>query len=95
MKLLPSIQTAADFDIVLEVGMAQESNRSMGTKTLFEARLAAPATISRRLERLKKLGVIKQRPVTNDRRRRDFVLSVPVHENLRELARVCRRVLST
>jgi DNA-binding MarR family transcriptional regulator len=93
-KLLPAIQTATDLDIVLEIGCAQERRRPLGTNDLLAAGLGAPATVSRRLSRLRKLGVVRQRASLEDRRKRNFALSASLLQSVRKLVRVFRRALA-
>jgi hypothetical protein len=93
-KLLPAIRTATDLDIVLEVGCAQASNRTLGTTELFSTHLGAPATISRRLERLKRLRVIEHHAAANDKRRKYFLLSAPTRKQLNALLREARKILA-
>jgi DNA-binding MarR family transcriptional regulator len=93
-RLLPAIRTSTDLDIILEVGAAQESNRSIGTKALFKARLGAPATISRRLERLRKLRVVEQQVAADDRRRKYLVLCAPARKRVETFARALRKLLA-
>ena len=93
-KLFPAIKTATDLDIVLEVGCAQESKRALGTKALFQANLGAPATISRRLERLKRLRVVEQRAAPDDRRRKHIILCAPILRRMNALLLQVRRILA-
>ena len=92
-KMLPALHTAADLDIVLELGCGQERARPLGTKALLALNLGAPATISRRLSRLKKLGIIEQRTTRGDGRRHDLLLSAPFRRSVEKLSRACRKEL--
>ncbi len=92
-KLLPSLQTATDIDIVLAIGCAQEAGQLSGTKGLFTSGIGPRATISRRLDRLKKLGIIKQRTTDDDARRRNLVLNESFCRSVARLARAYKRIL--
>jgi len=92
-KMLPGLHTAAALDIVLEVGCGQERGHPLGTKALLALKLGAPATISRRLSRLKKQGIIKPRTAHSDGRRHDLLLSEPFRRDVEKLSRACRKVL--
>lgn len=93
-KLLPVLHTAADLDIVLELGYSQDCTRPLGTKALLALNLGAPATISRRLSRLKKLGIVRVRSTQGDGRRHDLVLSASFRRNFESLSRASRRALA-
>lgn len=91
-KTLPFLQTRMDLDIVLELGRAQELGRVMGTNGLIAANLGPSATISRRLARLTRLGIVLERRVLDDRRKRPLVVHASVSTNLKKLLRSCRRI---
>ena len=85
---LPFLVSTVDFDILLAIGRAQESGRSLGTTDLFAAGFAPTATISRRLRRLKDAGAVTERPSSTDRRRIEWQVSPGVSRRLRRLARL-------
>lgn len=69
---LPFIRTMEDLDIVREIGFHQEAGQPLTLTTLYELRIAARATIQRRLSELIKQGVVEQ--IRIDRDRRSFAL---------------------
>jgi hypothetical protein len=88
---LPFLESAEDLDIVLEIGRAQEAGSAIGVNSLLSKRLGSPATIMRRLLRLRQLGVIKERPVRGDARRRDLFIAAAARRRLETFARALNR----
>lgn len=86
--LLPFLQTSVDLDILLEIGHAEESGRPLGITDLFHAEFAPPATISRRLLRLKNLGVVTQRRLRDNHRRSELRLKRAVSKNCAQILRL-------
>lgn len=87
-KTLPFLETVLDWDIIIEVGGAQESQQLLGISGLFAADIGASATISRRLTRLKELGVVRERRVIDDKRKRALVLHPSISRRLNNLVRL-------
>ena len=56
---LQFLKTIEDADIVLEIGYHEELRTPLGVKQLTLLGISSPATIHRRLKRLRKLGVIR------------------------------------
>jgi len=92
-RLLPALRTAADLDIVLELGYREDRTRPLGTKALLALNLGAPATISRRLSRLKKLGIVSARSAPGDGRRHNLVRCASFRRNFESLARTWGKML--
>lgn len=87
-QTLPFLASTVDLDIVLMIGLSQESGRPIGTTTLFAAGFAPSATVSRRLRRLKDLGAVTEKRSTADARRIELRLHPTV---LRRLSRLMQR----
>src|SRR5271157_3177203 len=58
---LQFLESLEDYDIVCEIGAAQEAGKFMTAKQLLLCDLGAPATLRRRLERMVKMGIITMR----------------------------------
>ena len=65
---LPFIQSLVDFDIIIEIGYAEEEKKPLTPKHLFLLELGSVTTVRRRLARLIEQGVITRRANANDRR---------------------------
>ena len=70
----PFIKSLIDFDIVIEVGYAQEQGKTLTPKQLFLLKIGSITTVRRRLTRLVGKGVIHRR--TNKRDHRSDVLTI-------------------
>lgn len=70
----PFIKTLIDFDIVIEVGFAQEQNKTLTPKQLFLLKIGSITTVRRRLTGLVDKGIIHRR--TNKRDLRSDVLTI-------------------
>lgn len=86
----PYIRTLEDLDIIVEIGAAQDERRPIGTSGLVAAKLAPRATLSRRLARLKKLGIVRQQSVEDDKRRSQLLLDPEVRSAFDGLIRKVR-----
>jgi len=73
---LPFIGSFIDFDIIIEVGYAQEQDQTFTPKQLFLLQIASDTTVRRRLAKLTEQGIVTRRPNTNDRRS-DFLTLSP------------------
>ena len=65
---MPYLESLEDYDIVCEIGAAQEGGMVFIPKRLIEDNLGAPATIRRRLDRLVKLGIVTKGQGKDDHR---------------------------
>jgi hypothetical protein len=71
---LPFLKSYIDFDIVIEVGYAQERKKNFTPKQLFLLDIGSTTTVRRRLVILTERGVIRRR--TNKRDHRSDVLTI-------------------
>lgn len=65
---LPFITSLIDFDLIIEIGYAQEENKPLTPKQLFLMKLSSVTTVRRRLAKLTALGIVRRRTNANDRR---------------------------
>ena len=65
---LPFLKSVVDFDIVIEIGYAQEQNQPLKRKQLFLLKLGSTTTVRRRLARLIEQGIVRRRKNANDQR---------------------------
>ena len=77
---LPFIRTIEDADIVREIGFHQKASQPLTLKELFALGIGSPATVQRKLARLKALGVVQQTRVDRDRRSFALLLSPSVQK---------------
>lgn len=71
---LPFITSLIDFDLIIEIGYAQEENKPLTPKQLFLMKLSSATTVRRRLVRLTERGIVRRR--TNPADRRSDILTV-------------------
>jgi DNA-binding MarR family transcriptional regulator len=67
-KHLPFLQTLEDQDLLREIGFNEAVRRPIGLKQLLMRGIASPATVQRRLNRLKRLGMVAQSRAAHDKR---------------------------
>jgi DNA-binding MarR family transcriptional regulator len=65
---LPFIRSLIDFDIIIEIGYAQEQNLKFTPKQLFLLKVGSITTVRRRLATLTEQGIVRRRINRNDRR---------------------------
>jgi len=65
---LPYLQSPLDSVLIAEIGHYQEQGRPLTVKRLLLLELGAPATVSRRLRRLVRLGLVHKRQARHDGR---------------------------
>ena len=65
---LPFIRSVIDFDILIEIGYAEEIRRPMTLKQVLLLNLSSRTTVRRRVLKLIKEGVVRRRADANDRR---------------------------
>ena len=65
---LPFLKSVVDFDIVIEIGYAQEQGQPLTLKQLFLLNLRSRTTVRRKLAKLIELGIIVRRKHANDQR---------------------------
>ncbi len=85
---LPHLRSIEDFDLVLEVGAAQEFGRPATPKQLAVSGIAPPATVYRRLGRLASLGVIARRYSQKDGRIVELALPADIAGAYRDMAKL-------
>jgi len=72
---LACLETVADYDIALEIGINQEQADPLTMKRLHLLGIASVATVQRRLRRLRQAGAVVQRRSADDRRAVELLLS--------------------
>ena len=65
---LPFLRSVIDFDIIIEIGYAEEQKRPLTPKQLFLLKLGSLTTVRRRLRKLEEQGIITRRANKDDRR---------------------------
>lgn len=65
---LPFLRSIIDFDIVIEVGFAEEQRQPLTPKRLFLMEFGSVTTVRRKLARLVEQGVVTRRASAKDRR---------------------------
>src|SRR5258706_8049691 len=74
-RQLPFLKTVVDFDIVVEIGYAQEQGKSLTLKQLFLLNLSSRTTVRRKLATLIERGIVLRRKQANDHRASLFTIS--------------------
>jgi hypothetical protein len=74
---LPFIASLIDYDIVIEIGYAQEQDHVFTLKQLFLIKIASDATVRRRLAKLTAQGTVRRATNANDHRSDCLTLSAP------------------
>lgn len=74
---MPFLKSIVDFDIVIEVGYAEEQGQPLTLKQLLLLNLSSRTTVRRRLARLIVQGTIRRRRNVNDRRSSLLTVSSP------------------
>ena len=65
---LPFIRSLIDFDIVIEIGYAQEREQTFTPKQLFLLKIASDTTVRRRLAKLTEQGIVMRSTNEKDHR---------------------------
>ena len=65
---MPFLQTLEDVDLIGEIGLYQARGHPVTLKLLFTKGIASVATVQRRLERLRRLGVVERSKSDVDKR---------------------------
>ncbi|HKQ25726.1 MAG TPA: helix-turn-helix domain-containing protein [Burkholderiales bacterium] len=65
---LPFLKSIIDFDILIEIGYAEEENHPLTLKQILLLNLSSRTTVRRRLARLIEQGIVKRRKNKNDKR---------------------------
>lgn len=72
---MPFITSMLDFDVIIEIGYAQEQNREITPKQLFLLKLGSVTTVRRRLAKLTAQGIVARHGNTRDHRSEFLTLS--------------------
>jgi len=79
---LPFLKSIIDFDIVIEIGYAEEQKQLLTPKQLFLLKLGSPTTVRRRMVKLIGQGIVRTRTNTKDRRSAILTLAPATHRLL-------------
>ena len=74
---LPFLKSVIDFDIIVEIGYAEEEDQPLTPKQLFLLKLGSPTTVRRKLAKLEAQGIIIRRANAQDRRSAFLVIGAP------------------
>ena len=83
---LPFLKSVVDFDIVIEIGYADEQGTLMTLKLLFLLNISSRTTVRRKLARLIEQGVVIRRKHANDHRASILTISA---SSVKLLGRYC------
>jgi len=72
---LPFLKSVADFDIVIEIGYAEEQGQPLTLKQLFLMNITSRTTARRKLAKLIEQGIVIRRKHANDNRASFLVIS--------------------
>lgn len=72
---LPFLKSVVDFDIVIEIGYAEEQGQPLTLKQLFLLNICSRSTVRRKLARLIERGIIIRRKHANDHRASLLIIS--------------------
>ena len=72
---LPFLRTVVDFDIVIEIGYAEEQEQPLTLKQLFLLDLSSRTTVRRKLARLVERGIVIRRKHAEDQRANLLIIS--------------------
>ena len=79
---MPFIKALIDFDIIIEIGYAQELNKPLTAKPLLLLNIGSITTVRRRLKALIEQGIVTRLTDANDRRSQVLNLSASSHKLL-------------
>jgi hypothetical protein len=65
---LPFLKSVVDFDIVIDIGYAEEQEKPLSLKHLFLLNISSRTTVRRKLARLIEQGIVIRSKHANDRR---------------------------
>ena len=74
---LPFLKSIIDFDILIEIGYAEEENQPLTLKQVLLLNLSSRTTVRRRLARLIEQGIVKRRKNARDQRSSLLTISAP------------------
>lgn len=88
---LPFLRSVVDFDIVIEIGYAEEQEQPLTLKHLFLLNLSSRTTVRRKLARLIEQGIVIRRKHANDHRASLLTISA---STVKLLGKYCGTVTS-
>lgn len=88
---LPFLKSVVDFDIVIEIGYAEEQELPLTLKQLFLLNITSRTTVRRKLTRLIEQGIVLRRKHANDHRASVLTVS---GSTVKQLAKYCGTVTS-
>ena len=74
-KQLPFLKSIVDFDIVIEIGYAEEQGQPLTLKQLFLLNIRSRTTVRRKLARLVEHGFVVRRKHVDDHRASLLIIS--------------------
>jgi len=74
---LPFLKSIIDFDIVIEIGYAEEQGQPLTLKQLFLLNIRSRTTVRRKLARLIEQGFVVRRKHADDKRATLLIISPP------------------
>ena len=89
---LPFLKTMVDFDILIEIGYAEEQKQPLTLKQLFLTNLGSLSSVRRRLVRLEEQGMVKRRANAGDRRSAYLVLTSSCLKMLNRYGKLLTRI---
>lgn len=89
---LPFVRTLEDLELVREIGYHQAGGRPTTLQLLYLKNYGTLATIQRRLNRLKRLGVVDYTKSVSDKRVVHLTLSSDVWERHVRLGKLMRKI---
>ena len=72
---LPFLKSVVDFDIVIEIGFAEEQGQRLTLKQLFLLHISSRTTVRRKLAKLIDQGIVIRRKHANDQRASLLIIS--------------------
>ena len=72
---LPFLKSVVDFDIIIEIGYAEEQGQPLTLKQLVLLNMSSRTTVRRKLARLIEQGIVMRRKQANDRRASLLIIS--------------------
>jgi DNA-binding HxlR family transcriptional regulator len=86
---MPFIKSLVDFDIIIEIGYAQEIKKPLSPKPLFLLKISSDTTVRRRLAELTRKGIVKRRVDARDRRSEILSISASGLKLLGQYGKLC------
>jgi len=88
---LPFLKSVVDFDVVIEIGYAEEQGQPLTLKQLFLLNISSRTTVRRKLAKLIEQGIIIRRKHANDHRASLLTISA---SSVRLLGKYCGTLTS-